>query len=527
MIVLIIIGILVGFILTAAMDGVRRAEERSTQALIAKLDAGLNDRLEALLAQTVEPNNAHAYLGALWNTSNLPPNPKFAGLPALPSKTRAFTIAKIDYIKAEMPDVFLVQGKGDPLVVNFDYPFNFAAGLYPGNAALPAFTDHAGYMLPLGAGIVDDPTNLLGNGLSFGAATTSPPITTGIYGASYSAAAGLTKQLHAAALRQDPSLASTIQLPMTPNQGFDGIDNNNNGLIDELVENGKTIADSMVGKLLNHRHKTARSEMLYALLVEGQGPLGSVFSPDDFRDNEVKDTDGDGLLEFVDAWGEPLQFYRWPIFYSSDSQRGLRRYNNIIETRDQNPLDPNQELMNPAWWGNGFNANAPYSPSSMFGGAPLSNASGMFQGLFFTLTDPRAHPGLSPSQGLIWDRGPIAGGNAFYSRGAFSSRFLILSGGPDRTPGVPILDAQAMVALGEFSGTINATGTVIGTPVPFNDTVLRYLRVESQAGQFSPERSNDYFASVVTTDGFVGPLGEAAADDVSSQNLQAPGGATQ
>ena len=43
------------------------------------------------------------------------------------------------------------------------------------------------------------------------------------------------------------------------------------------------------------------------------GPLGSVFSPDDFSDREVKDTDGDGLPEFVDAWGQPLQFFRWPL----------------------------------------------------------------------------------------------------------------------------------------------------------------------------------------------------------------------
>ncbi len=52
--------------------------------------------------------------------------------------------------------------------------------------------------------------------------------------------------------------------------------------------------------------------MLYALLVEGRGPLGSVFSRDDFTDREVQDTDGDGLPEFVDAWGQPLQFFRWP-----------------------------------------------------------------------------------------------------------------------------------------------------------------------------------------------------------------------
>ena len=52
------------------------------------------------------------------------------------------------------------------------------------------------------------------------------------------------------------------------------------------------------------------------------GPLGSVFSRDDFSDREVKDTDGDGLPEFVDAWGQPLQFFRWPLLYHTDTQRG-------------------------------------------------------------------------------------------------------------------------------------------------------------------------------------------------------------
>ncbi len=32
----------------------------------------------------------------------------------------------------------------------------------------------------------------------------------------------------------------------------------------------------------------------------------------DFDESEVGDTDEDGLLEFIDAWGNPIRFYRWP-----------------------------------------------------------------------------------------------------------------------------------------------------------------------------------------------------------------------
>jgi type II secretory pathway pseudopilin PulG len=54
------------------------------------------------------------------------------------------------------------------------------------------------------------------------------------------------------------------------------------------------------------------SEVLYYVLT--QAPLygASSVGTDSFVANEVKDTDGDGLLEFVDAWERPLRFYRWP-----------------------------------------------------------------------------------------------------------------------------------------------------------------------------------------------------------------------
>lgn len=54
------------------------------------------------------------------------------------------------------------------------------------------------------------------------------------------------------------------------------------------------------------------SECLYEALtsnpVYGIPPVAS----DAFSTNEVRDTDGDTRLEFVDAWGNPLRFYRWP-----------------------------------------------------------------------------------------------------------------------------------------------------------------------------------------------------------------------
>ena len=163
-----------------------------------------------------------------------------------------------------------------------------------------------------------------------------------MFGASFSAAGGIYKNL---------GYATT---------GYDGVDNNGNGLIDELAESGTTQL-AVQTQLSSHTHKTARSEMLYAILVEGLGPLGSSFSREDFTAKEVQDTDGDGLPEFVDAWGEPLQFYRWPIYYggtlqngvilgTSDSQRGYLTYGGPSDTRELDPLDTNQLLVSPGWW---------------------------------------------------------------------------------------------------------------------------------------------------------------------------------
>ncbi len=66
---------------------------------------------------------------------------------------------------------------------------------------------------------------------------------------------------------------------------------------------------------------TESAEVLYYILTEGPIPgrgrrkvisgVGQV-QADEFNSSDTSDTDGDGLLEFVDGWGNPLRFYRWP-----------------------------------------------------------------------------------------------------------------------------------------------------------------------------------------------------------------------
>ena len=78
-----------------------------------------------------------------------------------------------------------------------------------------------------------------------------------------------------------------------------GEDTNSNGVLDGYVH-------------AKHKPETESSALLYYMLtrmqVFGVPPVGE----SDFSTSEYRDTDGDGLLEFVDGWGRPLRFYRWP-----------------------------------------------------------------------------------------------------------------------------------------------------------------------------------------------------------------------
>ncbi len=98
-----IIGIVLSLILTAAMAGLRRAEERATQGLISKLETGLDDRLQALLQTQPDYNSAHYYMAQLYA----------AGLQshARHCNPRTNVIANYDQIKAELPDVFILSGR--------------------------------------------------------------------------------------------------------------------------------------------------------------------------------------------------------------------------------------------------------------------------------------------------------------------------------------------------------------------------------------------------------------------------------
>jgi len=517
LVVMVIIGIIIVFLLVAAGDARRRAEEDATLALITKLEGGINDRLDALLQTRPDPNAAHYYMAGIYlGLTDGNGNQEPLGWPQSTfgtAATRAQVFAWYDYIKSELPDVFFVQNLNPG---SFDYPLNFA---FPVNGYPGATIDQQGrgnFMLPIGNSVAGPLIPPQGFIPGYGAGNFSNTVGTGIYGASYFAAAGLYKNLG--------------YLPT----GYDGIDNDGNGLIDEWQEG--TLGGNPTQVLANlhaHTHNTARSETLYAILVEGVGPLGSVFNRDDFSDKEVQDTDHDGLPEFVDAWGQPIQFYRWPLLYHSETQKGQvvdfwnytvtppqsepvewfnPPYRSVFEAREQDALDPNQQLMAPGWWSKVANPHSPFA-TSLGGTAGLVGGSGgvlAFEYFFHRLTEPFTNTG---TPGFQWDRAsPVfpQGTLGLGYRRAFLSKPLIVSSGPDQQLGLFQLYPSS----------------VFPTPPPLNAANLIYY--ENNAIPFDPA----LFGSGETVPaGTTVPVGSTTyqlrdngRDDISNQNRQATGG---
>ncbi len=62
----------------------------------------------------------------------------------------------------------------------------------------------------------------------------------------------------------------------------------------------------------NAADRLESSEMLYWILTQADTFGVPAVDSSEFSSSELADADNDGRLEIVDAWGQPLRFYRWP-----------------------------------------------------------------------------------------------------------------------------------------------------------------------------------------------------------------------
>jgi prepilin-type N-terminal cleavage/methylation domain-containing protein len=554
LIVIVIIGILVSLIMVASQDGIKRANEQQTRALITKIETALIDRNDALLATNAPVNQTHRYLAAITfpDGSNYDP---IAGS----IERRAQVIAQFDFMKAELPDVFYLN------TIDAQYPFIFAMPPYPLNAkgrdafalpignrqpGLPYTQTNAGSAQPTyyptpGFNIATGYNNYPTTGLSYYPPALVVVPDSGIYGASFPAMASLTKNLYdsaANALGTNPGIISKY--------GYDTVDNDFDGYIDNIGEvtpasfanataNAQAFQAQVTAQLAKHDHKTARSEMLYAILVEGQGPLGSAFNASDFLNGrDVADTDGDGMPEFIDAWGQPLQFYRWPIFYgiqtadtvsASDSQQGFQPYL-PTQRRQLDPLDPNQLLTSVAWWSYSnqtfptmLGASSPNFPLPGANPAIPSGQAYAFMTYFHIIIDPLTKNNAGAQ---MWDR------TGYYRRRGYYSKFLVLSGGPDTEIGVFRLNKDYQDDIDStLSPAVPASlPSPGGVPFPTGNPVYDAQLVnwcENQAAQVEfTGRSGTFYeqvSPVLTTPTSLYLQKNAGQDDISNHALSAPG----
>lgn len=72
------------------------------------------------------------------------------------------------------------------------------------------------------------------------------------------------------------------------------------------------IVSEATTRFAKHQTVTESAECLYFQLFASGNYGATAVDGDRFTEREIQDTDGDGLPEFIDAWGNPLRFYRWP-----------------------------------------------------------------------------------------------------------------------------------------------------------------------------------------------------------------------
>lgn len=117
-----------------------------------------------------------------------------------------------------------------------------------------------------------------------------------------------------------------------------GMRNVYNNKKNDLLARGMSNIDAV-----NLLEKNGSAELLY--LIVRMGPAA-----DQFKEISIGDTDGDGLNEFVDAWGTPIRWIRWPSGFQQDpplpdpppSPRPPPRYRadaTLIDPEQQDSID--------------------------------------------------------------------------------------------------------------------------------------------------------------------------------------------
>ncbi len=91
------------------------------------------------------------------------------------------------------------------------------------------------------------------------------------------------------------------------------------GRVEQLNE-VSPVARRYKGLIASANNNVTSSELLYLIVMRGAAADQDVIGH--FRPDEIADTNGNGLQEFVDGWGNPIRFRRWPVGLVSPVQDG-------------------------------------------------------------------------------------------------------------------------------------------------------------------------------------------------------------
>lgn len=273
LVVIAIIALIATISIGALMVMPQRAKVRATEALIAKLDVLITQKIEAI--QKRQANIAVTSVD-MWLAGN--------------DLQRAKVIAITRVMRQELPERFALSYPAPP---NKPFPLHGPAN----NANFPVLGDWSQIDL---SGSLDS---------------------------------------------GGPAMAGPSQLPV------------------ELPTASRLFAAAMKevvaqGSFARHDPKATRAEALYLIITgSGSGDAGAEFGP-----NEVGDTDFDGLKEFLDAFGNPIQFFLFPTHYTSAGANRVPKSNSNDSGQLLTQLPPAVSSPPPTWWSNvgAFDRRTPF-----------------------------------------------------------------------------------------------------------------------------------------------------------------------
>ena len=82
------------------------------------------------------------------------------------------------------------------------------------------------------------------------------------------------------------------------------------------------------------------AEALYELITNGESFGSAADDVGNFTAGEVDDTDGDGKMEFVDGWEQPLRWYPWPTQLMKNAGARRQLTSNLPNDLTKDPDDP-------------------------------------------------------------------------------------------------------------------------------------------------------------------------------------------